>query len=364
MATLLDSLLPKCTTLSHAEQIQCHLITTGHFQFKISSSRSKLLEFFALSLNNLSVAIKAFYQILTPSTNDWNAVLRGLIQSPDPIDSFKWYKTMIRGSYKVDALTCSFVLKACARVLAFSESTQLHSHIVRKGFVADALLGTTLLDLYAKTGDLDSAQKMFDEMIVKDIASWNALISGFAQGNKPSEALGLFKRMEVLGFKPNEITVLGALSACSQLGAFKEGEKIHEYIRSQKLDMNVQVCNAAIDMYAKCGFADKAYLVFESMSCGKSLVTWNTMIMAFAMHGDGDKALKLFKYMHQEGVSPDAVSYLAVLCACNHSGKEDDNGKHTCISHLGLRCSLDSPLEPDALYKACLPLITWLQLAL
>lgn len=227
---------------------------------------------------------------------------------------------MVRGYYRVDALTCSFVLKACARVLAFSESVQLHSHIVRKGFLADALLGTTLLDLYAKVGDIYSAERVFDEMVKRDIASWNALISGFAQGSKPTEALALFKKMEIMGFKPNEITVLGALSACSQLGAFKEGENIHAYIREEKLDMNVQVCNAVIDMYAKCGFADKAYSVFESMSCKKSLVTWNTMIMAFAMHGDGCKALELFEQMGQSEVNPDAVSYLALLCACNHAG--------------------------------------------
>lgn len=221
----------------------------------------------------------------------------------------------------MDALTCSFVLKACARVLARCESLQLHSHIVRKGFIADALLDTTLLDVYGKVGDLHSAQKVFDEMVKRDIASWNALIAGFSQGSKPSEALYLFKRMEIMGFKPNEVTVLGALSACSQLGAYKEGEKIHGYIRDEGFDRNVQVCNAVIDMYAKCGFVDKAYLVFESMSCtSKSLVTWNTMIMACAMHGDGYKALEIFEQMGQAGVDPDAVTYLAVLSACNHGG--------------------------------------------
>ena len=227
---------------------------------------------------------------------------------------------MISKSRKVDALTCSFVLKACARVLARLESIQIHTHIVRKGFIADALLGTTLLNVYAKVGDIDSAEKVFDEMVKRDIASWNALISGFAQGSKPTEALSLFNRMEIDGFKPNEISVLGALSACAQLGDFKLGEKIHGYIKDERLDMNAQVCNAVIDMYAKCGFVDKAYLVFESMSCKKDIVTWNTMIMAFAMHGEGCKALELFEKMDQSGVNPDDVSYLAVLCACNHGG--------------------------------------------
>jgi pentatricopeptide repeat protein len=225
---------------------------------------------------------------------------------------------------RIDALTCSFALKACARALARSEAIQLHSQLLRFGFKADVLLLTTLLDVYAKTGDLDSAEKVFDEMIVRDIASWNALISGLAQGSRPTEAIALFNRMRVEGWKPNEVTVLGVLSACSQLGALKEGKKIHGYIMEQKLDMNVIVCNAVIDMYAKCGFADKAYWVFEKMCGRKSLVTWNTMIMAFAMHGDGSKALELFEQMGQTGVHPDAVSYLAVLCACNHAGLVED----------------------------------------
>ncbi|KDP36525.1 hypothetical protein JCGZ_08908 [Jatropha curcas] len=337
--------MPKCTTLFHAVQLQAHLITTGQFQFRICPSRSKLLELYTLSLDSLSFAIHTFSQILTPSTNDWNAILRGFIQSPSPTEAFVWYKKMVRGSNEVDALTCSFVLKACARVLASLESIQLHSHIVKKGFMADALLATTLLDLYAKVGDLDNAKKVFDEMTKRDIASFNALIYGFAQGSNPAEALALFKRMEVMGFKPNEITVMGTLSACSQLGAFKEGEKVHGYIGENKLDMNVQVCNAVIDMYAKCGYADKAYSVFESMSCGKSLVTWNTMIMAFAMHGEGYKALELFKQMNRAGINPDDVSYLAVICACNHAGLVEDgyrlfksmerNGVAPNVKHYG-----------------------------
>lgn len=202
-----------------------------------------------------------------------------------------------------------------------------YSQVVRFGFVADVLLQTTLLDVYAKSGDLDNACQLFDEMSLRDIASWNALIAGLAQGSRPSEALELFKRMDEKGLKPNEVTVLGALSACSQLGATAEGEKVFGYIRNEKLDHNVQVCNAVIDMYAKCGLVDKAYWVFNNMSCKRSLVTWNTVIMALAMQGDGVKALELFELMGGSGVCPDSVSYLAVLCACNHSGMVEDGVK-------------------------------------
>ncbi|KAG4966754.1 hypothetical protein AAZX31_12G009700 [Glycine max] len=319
----LDSLLQKCTSLIRMKQLQAHLITTGKFQFH--PSRTKFLELCSISpAGDLSFAAQIFRLIETPSTNDWNAVLRGLAQSPEPTQALSWYRAMSRGPQKVDALTCSFALKGCARALAFSEATQIHSQLLRFGFEVDILLLTTLLDVYAKTGDLDAAQKVFDNMCKRDIASWNAMISGLAQGSRPNEAIALFNRMKDEGWRPNEVTVLGALSACSQLGALKHGQIIHAYVVDEKLDTNVIVCNAVIDMYAKCGFVDKAYSVFVSMSCNKSLITWNTMIMAFAMNGDGCKALEFLDQMALDGVNPDAVSYLAALCACNHAGLVED----------------------------------------
>ncbi|XP_058752235.1 pentatricopeptide repeat-containing protein At1g34160-like [Vicia villosa] len=321
--TNLYSLLQKCNSLIHMKQLQAYLITTGKFQFH--PSRTKLIELLAISpAGNLSFAAKIFRQIQNPSTNDYNAILRGLAQSSEPTQSISWYRNMLRCHQKIDALTCSFTLKGCARALAFSEATQLHSQLLRFGFDADALLLTTLLDVYAKTGFLDAAQKVFDGMVKRDIASWNAMISGLAQGSRPNEAIDLFNRMKEEGWKPNDVTVLGALSACSLLGALKQGEIVHGYVVDEKLDKNVIVCNAVIDMYAKCGFVDKAYLVFDSMSCRKSLITWNTMIMAFAMNGDGYKALDLLDRMASDGTCPDAVSYLAALCACNHAGLVDE----------------------------------------
>ncbi|KAL7085607.1 hypothetical protein ACP275_14G290800 [Erythranthe tilingii] len=142
---------------------------------------------------------------------------------------------------------------------------------------------------------------------------------------------------------PNEVTVLGALSACSQLGATKEGDKVYEYIRKKFLDKNVIVCNAVIDMYAKCGAVDKAYTMFEGMNCSKSIITWNTMIMGFAMDGNGVKALQLFNRMSWS--MPDGVTYLAALCACNHTGLVDEgvrlfelmekNGVSKNVKHYG-----------------------------
>ncbi|KAK9130054.1 hypothetical protein Sjap_010541 [Stephania japonica] len=285
--TTINALLPKCTTFAHIKQLQSLLFTTGLFH--LPTSRSKLLDLCAVSpFGDLLFATQLFLRIHSPTTNDWNAIIRGQAQSPLPTTAISTYKSLLSHT-PPDALSCSFALKACARALALAEARQLHSHVLRYGFGADVLLKTTLVDGYSKIGVLDDACQVFDEMPKRDVASWNALIAGLAQGSRPGDALGLFKRMRAEGVMANE------------------------------------VCNALIDMYAKCGSVSKARRVFDTMRCGRSIVTWNTMIMGLGMHGHGVSAVELFYEMSRTAsVRPDAVSYLAVLCACNHAGLVED----------------------------------------
>nr|AYM00591.1 pentatricopeptide repeat protein [Salvia miltiorrhiza] len=318
-----ESILQKCTSFPQIRQLHAHLLVTG--LFRLHYSRSKFIDFCATSsAATLPYSAAIFRSVPTPLTNDWNALIRGHAQSHHPINAITCYLLMSRAPCKSDALTCSFFLKACARALAPIESFQMHAHVLKLGFDADVLLQTTLLDAYAKFGDLDSACKVFDKMSKRDIACWNALISGLAQGNQPHKALKLFDKMTQSNMMPNEVTVLGALAACAQLGAIGEGERVCDYIKINRFDENVIVCNAVIDMYAKCGMVEKAYSVFEGMRCCKSIITWNTMIMAFAMDGDGEKAMELLSRMGGAGAAPDDVTFLAALCACNHSGMVEE----------------------------------------
>ncbi|XP_068661077.1 pentatricopeptide repeat-containing protein At1g34160-like [Aristolochia californica] len=319
---LVDSFLHKCKALKHIKQLQAHLIVSSAFDNSLG--RIKLLDFCAVSpIGDLGYAVEVFHRIETPHTNEWNAIIRGFAQSDDPKRAIECYVSMCQQACRPDALTCSFALKACARMLGLFEGREIHGQFIRFGFEADVLLQTTVIDLYAKCGHLDQAQQLFDEMPRRDVPTWNALITGLAQGSRPRDALSLFNQMRGSGVVPNEITVIGALSACSQLGGASEGNSVHGYISEARFDTNTRVCNALIDMYAKCGSIDLACDVFNQM-VDRSLVSWNAIIMGLAMHGRGVKAVELFNQMSSSGVQPDAVTYLAALCACNHAGLVDD----------------------------------------
>ncbi|KAI4318683.1 hypothetical protein MLD38_032357 [Melastoma candidum] len=320
----------RCRTLSHIKQLHAHLLSAfPRFLSIPSPTRTKLMDLYSISpFGSLPLAILLFDHLNVPSIYDLNSLLRGISLSPHPSAVYSYFRSSLSSScLKLDALSYSFALKSCASALNLPLTCQLHSHVLHLGFYTDARLQTTLIDSYAKSGVLDASRKVFDEMVTRDVASWNALISGLAQGDRPDEALRLFWRIgkEDDDVRANEVSVIGALSACSQLGAVSEGRRIHEFVRANHLDGHVDVCNVLIDMYSKCGFVEEAREIFDGMECRRSVVTWNTMMMGFAMQGRTHEAMELFERLRNgvDGVKPDKVSYLAVLCACNHSGLVD-----------------------------------------
>ena len=183
----------------------------------------------------------------------------------------------------------------------------------------DSISWTTMLDGYAKSGELDAARRLFDKMPNRDTASWNAIISGYEQNGKPKDALALFNELQHLDVKPDQVTLVAALSACAQLGALEKGCWIHAFIRKNNLTLNFHLTTSLVDMYSKCGELQKAAEVFESVD-QRDVFVWSAMIAGFAMQGRGRDALDLFLQMQEAQVSPNRVTFINILSACSHGG--------------------------------------------
>ncbi|PKU71452.1 pentatricopeptide repeat-containing protein OGR1, mitochondrial-like [Dendrobium catenatum] len=325
MLLQLDSLLHRCSALTHLKQFHAQLVSHGLFQL-LPCLRSKLTELFAVSaFGDLPHATAMLRCTLAPRTNDFNALLRGLSLSPDPSPALSLYPLLLHStSSRPDALSLSFTLKSAARLSSLSTISPLHSHLLCLGLAADVRLLTTLIDAYAKSSRTDLALQAFDEMPLRDIATWNTLLLSLL----PHHSLSLFHRLQHNPPSPREcpdaVTVVAALSSCSQLGALAEGASIHAYANSLHLDADIRVRNALIDMYAKCGDISRALSLFRSLD-SKTLVSWNAAIMTLALHGRGRDALQLFDEMlSSTPIEPDAITYLAVLCGCTHAGLVED----------------------------------------
>ncbi|CAD6221725.1 unnamed protein product [Miscanthus lutarioriparius] len=186
---------------------------------------------------------------------------------------------------------------------------------------------TAMLACYAKMGLLDDARSLFDGLPSKDLICWNAMMDGYTQHGRPSEALRLFRRMLRSGVEPDEVSVVLALSAVAQLGMAESGRWLHSFVNnsSRRVRLNARVGTALIDMYYKRGSLEDAVAVFRDLGGDvRDIVAWNAMINGYAMHGHSREALAAFGQLRAQGLWPTDITFIGVLNACSHSGLVDE----------------------------------------
>lgn len=194
--------------------------------------------------------------------------------------------------------------------------------MIKCGFESNLAVMNSVLDMYCRFGCLQEANQCFLEMSEKNLITWNTLIAGY-QRMDSSECLRLFTQMESQGFSPNCFTFSSVTAGCSDLAVLACGQQVHGGIFRRGFNQNLEVANALIDMYAKCGNIADSRKVFDEMS-GKNLVSWTSMMIGYGAHGFGKEAVELFDEMVRSGIRPDQIVFMAVLSACSHAGLVDE----------------------------------------
>ncbi|XP_057862105.2 pentatricopeptide repeat-containing protein At1g08070, chloroplastic [Cryptomeria japonica] len=305
----------------------------------------------------------------------WTAMIGECVKQEKPKEALELYTQMQKEGTLSDSQNLIFpsVLKACAKLLALRFGKEIHGYIIRSGYESDFWVANSLVFMYAKCQNLEDARELFDKMSVKemdscvavivgysqigncdeslglldqmqmaglkfDLISWTTMISRFVHYGHDVEALKLFHRMQLSGYvhegscdlalrllnqmqlsglKPNSFTIASVLPACASSACLKYGKEIHQYILKNKVELNVFVETALVDMYAKCGNIEKAHIVFDKM-LEKNAVSWNVMIAGYAQNGHGSDALKLFHEMQRAGIKPNSITMVSILPACAH----------------------------------------------
>ncbi|OAY63661.1 pentatricopeptide repeat-containing protein At4g02750-like [Ananas comosus] len=186
----------------------------------------------------------------------------------------------------------------------------------------DIVSWNTMISGYAKIGDATSARELFDEMPERDSVSWNVILALYARLKKYRDCLRLFDSMMAVGdVKPNEAIFVSVLTACANLGELERGKWVHSLITDgcKTIELDVLLSTALLTMYAKCGVMDSAKEVFDSME-ERSVVSWNSMIRGYGLHGEGKKALDLFMEMEKRRINPNEKTFVCILSSCAHNG--------------------------------------------
>ncbi|XP_010250014.1 PREDICTED: pentatricopeptide repeat-containing protein At1g08070, chloroplastic-like [Nelumbo nucifera] len=272
------------------------------------------------SAGYLEDARKLFDDIPVRDVISWNAIIAGYAQSGRYKEALDFFHDMLNSNVQPNESTLVSVLSACAQSGSLELGHWARIWIEDHGLGSNLHLVNSLIDMYAKCGDLETARGLFDGIHQRDRVSWNVMIGGYTHKGHYKEALTLFRQMQQSNEEPNDVTFLSILPACAHLGALDLGKWIHAYIDRNFSNLsNDALSTSLIDMYAKCGNIDAAKQVFDAMR-PKTLASWNAMISGLAIHGHADMSLGLFLKMADEGFKPDDITFVSVLSACSHAG--------------------------------------------
>ncbi|CAK9213803.1 unnamed protein product [Sphagnum troendelagicum] len=269
----------------------------------------------------------------------WNAMIFGHVKGGEGHKALELFQKMLQEGVQPDAITYVGVLNACASIMALEEGRHAHEHIIQSGCESNSFVGSSLIDMYAKCGSMEEASRVFNKLPSRAVVCWTAMIFGHVKGGEGHKALELFQKMQQEGVQPDTVTYVGVLNACASIMALEEGRHAHEQIIQSGCESNAFVGSSLIDMYAKCGSMEEASRVFNKLP-SRAVVCWTAMIFGHMKHGEGHKALELFQKMLQEGVQPDAVTYVGVLNACaSITALEEGRRAHEHIIQSG--CEAD-----------------------
>ncbi|XP_066386561.1 pentatricopeptide repeat-containing protein At3g16610-like [Miscanthus floridulus] len=285
-----------------------------------------LLDMYA-KCKHLVYACRVFHGMPIRNEVTWSALIGGFVLCDRMTEAFNLFKDMlVEGLCFLSAASVGSALRVCASLADLRMGTQLHALLAKSGIHADLTAGNSLLSMYAKAGLINEAMMLFDEIAIKDTISYGALLSGYVQNGKAEEAFLVFKKMQACNVQPDIATMVSLIPACSHLAALQHGRCSHGSVIIRGLALETSICNSLIDMYAKCGRIDLSRQVFDKMPA-RDIVSWNTMIAGYGIHGLGKEATTLFLGMKNQGFAPDDVTFICLIAACSHSGLVTE-GKH------------------------------------
>jgi pentatricopeptide repeat protein len=191
---------------------------------------------------------------------------------------------------KPDLFTFSSILTVCSSLVALDQGEQVHAQTIKSGFLSDIVVATALVNMYNKCGSIEKASKAFVEMSTRTLISWTTMIAGFAQHGRTQQALQLFEDMRIAGVRPNQVTFVSVLSACSHAGLVNEALGYFETMKKDyriKPVMDHYAC--LIDMFVRLGRLDEAFALVKKMDFEPNEFIWSTLVAGCRSHGNLDK---------------------------------------------------------------------------
>ncbi|KAL3628976.1 hypothetical protein CASFOL_028022 [Castilleja foliolosa] len=231
-------------------------------------------------------AYKLFVEMPVRNLRSWTAMISGFVQSGKPKEAIALFEKMEEEKrLKPNEVTLVAILAACADLGALELGIRIHRYSDKCGFTRNNHISNTLIDMYIKCGCLEAAIDVFKNTDERTIFTWSTMIQGLAIHGKANEALKLFSEMIQTGTKPNGVTFVGILNACSHMGLINEGRSFFASMtRDYKIIPSIEHYGCMVDLLSRGGLLDEARDFIERMPIEPNAAVWGALLGGCKVH--------------------------------------------------------------------------------
>ncbi|KAF8049896.1 hypothetical protein N665_2097s0008 [Sinapis alba] len=253
----------------------------------IDNVRNTLITMYS-RCDDLRHAFIVFQQTEGKSLSTWNSIISGYAQVNRSEEASYLLREMMVDGLQPNSITLASILPLCARVANLQHGKEFHCYILRRKCFKDyTMLWNSLVDVYAKSGEIVAAKRVSDSMNERDEVTYTSLIDGYGNQGEGRVALALFNDMIVSGIKPDHITMVAVLSACSHSNLVHEGQRLY---KTMQCEYNIRPClqhfSCMVDLYGRAGLLGEARDIIQRMPYEPSSAMWATLLNACHIHGN------------------------------------------------------------------------------
>ncbi|KAG0455301.1 hypothetical protein HPP92_024266 [Vanilla planifolia] len=348
----LVSVISLCSDMAwfrNGEALHARVIVTGFdgYQFVLNS----LLEMYG-QFSRLDAAVKLFDRMAVKDSVSWSTMIGGYFKNGHPFEALKifWWLILNAGILPTRPMLLNALL-ACASLGDWQTGKWIGKYLSESSneIAFDSTLKTTIIYMYAKCRKMEITLDLLesDTRVKGDVIAWNAVIKACVETGEFHQVFELSLKMQRKGILPDTASFLMLLSVVSAAHLPRKGAETHAFVIKIGFDLERAIANALLDMYAQIGRPEDSYHIFNAIH-EKDVISWTSMIRAYAWNGNATGAFDLFSLMKEKETKPNHFTFLALLSACSHGGFVEKG--------TGLLASMENEygLKPGIEHLACM----------
>ncbi|KAL0384152.1 UNVERIFIED_CONTAM: putative pentatricopeptide repeat-containing protein [Sesamum radiatum] len=268
-----------------------------------------------------------FSQILNKNLVSWTILISGLTKNGRFLEAIEVFYEMVVQEIRPNEITLASVLPTFRILGNVLMGKSVHCYWIKHNSGDNVFVETGLVDMYAKFRVMRSARNLFDDMSVKNVVSWNAIISGYSDNGFGKEALWMFSQMRRKGFSADSFTLMSLVS----LEDLRVGSGIHSLIVRSGYENDKLLKTALMELYINCNFVNDAYSIFRDIN-KKDLVAWTLMLKGFLKCGNWKRTIEHFNtMMGEDDILLDSVSLITILSGCCSGALQQGRCVHALV---------------------------------